>query len=87
MREDIWDLHSESVPHVHSLSRPGFSKLLEERLVLRGWARRPPVFGESRYPGARMDFLRERIGIEEVGFARVWAAAKRPRQAGVRDSS
>lgn len=73
--DDIGGLLSESVPHAHSLSRPGFDKLLEERLILRGWARRPPVFDESHDPVAEMRFLKERVGIEKVGFARVWAAA------------
>lgn len=49
------------------LSRPGFNKLLEERFVARGWESQPQVFGDSEELGAKMDFLKERVGIE-VGF-------------------
>jgi hypothetical protein len=35
--------------------------------VNRGWIRQPAVFDDPNDPGAKMDFLKERIGIE-VGF-------------------
>ncbi len=50
-----------------TLSRPAFNKLLEDRFVARGWTSQPPVFDEPNDPGAKMDFLKERIGVE-VGF-------------------
>ena len=51
----------------HSLSRKGFNAVLRERFVSAGWEDQPLVFGDPHDPGARMDFLKERIGIE-VGF-------------------
>ncbi len=51
----------------NALSRPAFNKLLEKRFVSRGWTSQPAVFEEANDPGAKMDFLKDRIGIE-VGF-------------------
>jgi hypothetical protein len=50
-----------------TLSRPAFNKLLEKRFVTCGWTSQPAVFDETDEPGAKMDFLKERIGVE-VGF-------------------
>ena len=52
---------------VSSLSRPKFNEILEERFVKRGWESQPSVFDEPKDPAAKMDFLKNRIGIE-VGF-------------------
>jgi len=46
------------------LSRPGFNALLRERFVAAGWEDQPLVFGDPQDPGAKMDFLKERIGVE-----------------------
>jgi hypothetical protein len=50
-----------------SLSRPRFNEVLRARFVARRWESQPPVFNEPSDPSARMDFLKERVGIE-VGF-------------------
>jgi hypothetical protein len=49
------------------LSRPGFNVLLRQRFVAAGWQDQPLVFGDPQDPGAKMDFLKERIGVV-VGF-------------------
>jgi hypothetical protein len=49
---------------VATLSRPGFNSLLRERFITKGWEDQPYVFGDRSDPGARMDFLKERVGIE-----------------------
>jgi restriction endonuclease BglII len=67
LKQEIEDLLSEEISDVSLLSRPAFNKLLDERFTSRGWARQPSVFNEPDDPGAKMDFLKERIGIE-VGF-------------------
>ena len=67
LKQEIEDLLSEEIPNVSILSRPAFNKLLDDRFKSRGWTRQPPVFHEPDDPGAKMDFLKERIGVE-VGF-------------------
>ena len=49
------------------MSRPKFNSLLDEEFVSKGWTSQPPVFDEPKDPAAKMDFLKDRIGIE-VGF-------------------
>jgi hypothetical protein len=67
LKEEIDAVLLEGVQDLRVLSRPGFNKLLEERFVARGWISQPTVFDDPNEPGAKMDFLKERIGIE-VGF-------------------
>ena len=52
---------------IKTLSRPKFNELLKELFIKQGWASQPSVFDEPRDPSAKLDFLKERIGIE-VGF-------------------
>jgi hypothetical protein len=49
------------------LSRPHFNELLKQLFTEKGWQSEAPVFELDEDPSARMDFLKERIGIE-VGF-------------------
>jgi len=49
------------------LSRPRFNSILEELFTAKGWESQPSVFDEPSDPSARMDFLKERIGVE-IGF-------------------
>jgi hypothetical protein len=67
LKREIEEVLSETIPDLRVLSRPGFNKLLDERFTAKSWTRQPPVFYEPDDPGAKMDFLKERIGIE-VGF-------------------
>ncbi len=52
---------------IPSLSRPVFNDVLQKRFVVKGWTSQPHVFDEDAEPSAKMDFLKERLGVE-VGF-------------------
>jgi len=52
---------------IAALSRPGFNSTLVKLFVARGWESQPPVFDDPGDPAAKMDFLKDRIGVE-VGF-------------------
>jgi hypothetical protein len=67
LKEEIEGILTEEVPDIGLLSRPGFNKLLDERFVSKGWTRQPAVFQDADDLGAKMDFLKDRLGIE-VGF-------------------
>jgi len=55
---------------VTALSRPGFNAILRQVFIARGWEDQPYVFGDPGDPGAKMDFLKSRVGIEvEFGHA------------------
>src|SRR5262245_4318452 len=52
---------------IPSLSRPAFNSVLDSLFVARGWERQPQVFDDPGDPSAKMDFMKDRVGIE-VGF-------------------
>ncbi|NIO84900.1 MAG: restriction endonuclease, partial [Candidatus Aminicenantes bacterium] len=52
---------------VSELTRPKFNAVLEGLFTEKMWEGQPSVFDEPDDPSAKMDFLKERIGIE-VGF-------------------
>jgi hypothetical protein len=57
----------DSSIEIASLSRPGFNAALVKLFVARGWESQPPVFDDPGDPAAKMDFLKDRVGVE-VGF-------------------
>ncbi len=67
IKQEVEGLLTESSIDVASLSRPTFNKVLRERFVGKGWQDQPHVFDDEADPAARMDFLKERVGVE-VGF-------------------
>ena len=67
LKQEIESILTNSDLNLSEMSRPNFNKKLDELFVTKGWGRQPPVFNEPNDPTAKMDFLKERIGIE-VGF-------------------
>jgi hypothetical protein len=67
IKQEIESILTSDAIDIASLSRPGFNKILREAFVSKGWTDQPHVFGDDDEPGAKMDFLKERVGIE-VGF-------------------
>jgi hypothetical protein len=50
--------------NLSELSRPRFNQVLEELFVNKGWENQPAVFDEPGDPSAKMDFLKDRVGVE-----------------------
>ncbi|WP_200904530.1 BglII/BstYI family type II restriction endonuclease [Paenibacillus sp. VT-400] len=46
------------------LSRPGFNRLIEIEFKERMWISQPPLFEEAGDPATKMDFLKNRLGVE-----------------------
>jgi hypothetical protein len=67
IKQEIESILTDSSIDIPTLSRPHFNEILERKFVEKGWESQPPVFNEPKDPTAKMDFLKERIGIE-VGF-------------------
>ncbi len=67
LKQEIEAILENPSSDISSLSRPNFNEVLRDRFVNKGWISQPSVFEEPADPSARMDFLKERIGIE-VGF-------------------
>lgn len=66
LKKNVEEMLTQETDSSH-LSRPGFNALLRERFTAAGWEDQPLVFGDPQDPGAKMDFLKDRIGVE-VGF-------------------
>ncbi|MCJ7631293.1 restriction endonuclease [Candidatus Bathyarchaeota archaeon] len=67
LKQEMESILTNSSIDISSLSRPYFNELLRKLFVAKGWEDQPPVFNEPNDPSAKMDFLKERIGVE-VGF-------------------
>jgi len=64
IKQEIEDLLAHPSIDISTLSRPQFNEVLKNLFVDKGWNSQPPVFDEPGDPSAKMDFLKERIGIE-----------------------
>ena len=70
IKQEIVSVLTDPRIDVSTLSRPRFNKWLDELYFEKGWERQPPVFDVPGDPSAKMDFLKERVGIEvEFGHA------------------
>ena len=67
LKQEIETILTSSDIDMHSLSRPEFNRVLREKFISEGWEDQPRVFDELVDPSAKMDFLKDRVGIE-VGF-------------------
>ena len=68
IRQEIESVLTDPTIPISELKRPRFNEELKHRLLERNWESQPFVFGgEIGEPLARMDFLKDRVGIE-VGF-------------------
>jgi hypothetical protein len=64
VKQEIDEILSNPEISISELSRPKFNELLRTAFVSKGWQDQPPVFDEVDDPSARMDFLKDRVGIE-----------------------
>jgi len=67
VKQEIESLLLDNRIVVEELSRPKFNEILKQLFIEKGWESEPAVFNEATEPSARLDFLKERVGIE-VGF-------------------
>lgn len=64
LKQEIEDIVTNLSPNYHSLSRPRLNELFKDEFERQGWQYQPMVFNEPGDPTAKMDFLKERVGIE-----------------------
>src|SRR5574342_39439 len=67
IKQEIEKILQDPAIKISELSRPKFNSVLDQLFTANGWESQPSVFEEAGDPAARMDFLKERVGIE-VGF-------------------
>ena len=73
LKQEIEGILRNSSKNLASLSRPNFNKLLDDKFTEKGWESQPSVFDEAGDPSAKMDFMKERLGIE-VGFGHAFSS-------------
>ncbi len=70
IKQEIEQILTNPSINIPELSRPRFNEIIEEQFRDKGWETQPPVFDEPSDPSAKMDFLKDRVGVEvEFGHA------------------
>lgn len=64
LKQEIHNILTNPQINVSSLSRPQFNKTLDSFFISKGWESQPLVFNEPGDPTAKMDFFKERVGVE-----------------------
>lgn len=64
LKQEIDSILLDSSVDIPTLSRPNFKETLKGLFVAKHWDNRPAAFGEINDPTAKLDFFKERIGIE-----------------------
>ena len=67
LKQEVEAILTEPGLALNTLSRPTFNHELDVRFTAKNWERQPLVFSDPTDPAARMDFLKDRVGVE-VGF-------------------
>jgi hypothetical protein len=67
IKQEIEGILTDGSIQIPTLSRPEFNRVLRELFISKGWTDQPDVFQGEEDPSARMDFLKDRVGVE-VGF-------------------
>lgn len=68
LKQEIEEILKDDRICLSQMSRPNFNKILNELFIEKGWESQPSVFEEKGDPSAKMDFLKDRIGVE-VAFS------------------
>lgn len=64
LKQEIESVLLDESIAIEELTRPRFNQLLDRLFVSKGWQSQPPVFDAPEDPSAKMDFLKDRVGIE-----------------------
>ena len=64
LKKEIEDIITNLKPKNEEITRPKLNELFREKFIQKSWTDQPIVFEDPKEPGARLDFLKERIGIE-----------------------
>ncbi|UCG54689.1 MAG: restriction endonuclease, partial [Dehalococcoidia bacterium] len=70
IKQEIEQIITDSKINISELIRPNFNSVLHNLFSQKGWETQPAVFDEPGDPSAKMDFLKDRVGVEvEFGHA------------------
>ena len=70
IKQEIEQILTDPSINISELSRPKFNEILDQLFQAKGWTAQPAVFEEPSDTSARMDFMKDRVGVEvEFGHA------------------
>jgi len=64
LKTELEDVIYASCADLSILTRPNFNKILDEKFLQKEWTRQAPVFTNDIDAYAKLDFLKERVGVE-----------------------
>lgn len=64
VKQEIEEVLKDPSIDLSILTRPKFNEILDDLFASKGWESQPAVFDSPGDPSARMDFLKNRVGIE-----------------------
>jgi hypothetical protein len=64
IKQELESILNHSSINIPQLTRPKFNEILDGLFKNQGWECQPTVFDEPRDPSAKMDFLKDRVGVE-----------------------
>jgi hypothetical protein len=64
LKQEIENIILDQRILLRDLSRPKFNEVLKDLFIAKNWNNQPYVFGEENDPTAKLDFFKERIGVE-----------------------
>lgn len=64
IKQEIEQIITDSKINISELTRPNFNSVLDSLFSEKGWETQPAVFDEPGDPSAKMDFLKDRVGVE-----------------------
>ena len=68
LKKEIEDVILSLPTDAESLTRPNLNLLFKQKFLEKGWKSQPALFEGAEEIGAKLDFLKERVGVE-VGFS------------------
>jgi len=64
LKTEMERIINDSCVDLKELTRPNFNKILETQFLANGWICQAAVFPDDIHAYARLDFLKDRVGVE-----------------------
>lgn len=68
LKKEIESVITNLKPKKEELTRPALNELFRRKFIEKGWKDQPIVFEDPKDPSAKLDFLKEKVGVE-VAFS------------------
>jgi len=70
LKQEIENILTNPSIDINTLNRKNFNKVLKVKFIEKGWESQPRVFNTPKDPSAKLDFFKDRIGVEvQFGYS------------------